>query len=75
MRGYKDEPWESAQLGFCWCPSVPTDDRPLQIHFDRGVIGGNREALGVKKAVLDADTTSPELIGVDQCVVQLVAHP
>ena len=74
MRGCEDEPWELAQLGFCWCLSVPTDNRSLQIQFDRDVIGGIREGLGVKKIILDADTISPELIRVDQCVDQLNAH-
>ena len=75
MRGCQNEPWELAQLGFCWRPSVPTDDRPLQIQFDGGIISGDRERLGVERVVLDADTISSELIGVDQCMVQLVAHP
>ena len=75
MRGCEDEPWELAQLGFCWCPSVPTDNCPLQIQFDRDIISGNKEGLVVETAVLDADTISPELIRADQCVVQLIAHP
>ena len=74
-RGCQDEPWELAQLGFYWRPSVPTDDHHFQIQFDGGIISGNREGLGVERVVLDADTVSPELIWVDQCMVQLVAHP
>ena len=54
---------------------IPADDRPLRIQFDRGIIGGNREGLGIERVVLDADAISPELIGVDQCVVHLIAHP
>ena len=75
MRGCQNEPCELAQLGFCWRMSVPTVDRPLQIQFDGGIIDGNRERLGVERIVLDAETVSLELIGIDQCMVQLVAHP
>ena len=69
MWGCQNEPWELAQLRFCWHPSVSTDDRSLQIQFDGDIIGGDRKRLGVKRVVLDADTISLELIGVDQCMV------
>ena len=75
MWGCQNEPWELAELGFCWRPSVSTDDRSLRIQFDGDIIGGDRKRLGVERVVLDADAVSPELIEVDQCMVQLVAHP
>ena len=75
MWGCQNEPWDLAQLGSCWCPSVSTDDRSLQIQFDGYIVGGDRERLGVERVILDADTISPELIGVDQCMVQLVTNP
>ena len=75
IRGCQNVPWELAQLRFCWCPSVSTDDHSLGIQFEGGIIGGDRERLGVERVLLDADPLSPELIGVDQCMVQLVTHP
>ena len=75
MWGCQNEPWELAPLGFCWRPIVSTDDCTLQIQFNGHIIGGDRKRLGVKRVNLDADAISPELIGVDQCMVQLVAHP
>ena len=75
MRGCQNEPWELAQLGLCWRLSVSTDDSSLRIQFDRDIVGGDRERLGVERVILDTDTVSLELIGVDQCMVQLVTHP
>ena len=69
VQGRQNELWELAQLGFCWHPSVSTDDCSLQIQFDGDIIIGDRKRLGVKRVVLDADTISPELIGVDKCMV------
>ena len=74
MWGCQNEPWELAHSDSVGVRVSPQMIVPFEYNLTEASLVVI-ERLGVKRIVLDADTVSPELIGDDQCMVQLVAHP
>ena len=67
----------SGQLVVGRCAGVKVYDSAIRRHREREVVifGSDVHRHAVVRVVLNCDTVSPELVGVDERVVQHIAHP